>query len=160
MEATLHVHWDVYGTFCIVPSDSDASTMLEALCKINEDWAKHDASEGHVRPLDVCFYFVVPEASDGSSRYPNRLLPDHIGRLSSFTLMHCSQIASRLSLRKIGPSIGRERLHNQCRRSLGRTGLLLKTNSAQRRRPMRLSIHSLFRMFVPPVTSLFSPLSL
>lgn len=67
MEATLHAHWDIYGTFCIVPSDSDANAMLEALRKINEDWAKHDASEGHVRPLDVCFYFVVPRASDSSS---------------------------------------------------------------------------------------------
>lgn len=67
MEATLHAHWDIYGTFCIVPSDSDANAMLEALRKINEDWAKHDASEGHVRPLDVCFYFIVPRASDSSS---------------------------------------------------------------------------------------------
>ena len=131
--------------------------MLEALRKINEDWAKHDPSEGYVRSLDVCFYFVVSRTSDSSSiDIPSRLLPHHIGRLSSFTLMHCSQIASRLSLRKIGPSIAMERLHSQRRRSLGRTGLLLKTISAQRRRLMRLSIHSLFRMFVPPMAKLFS----
>jgi hypothetical protein len=53
VEATLHVQWDIYGTFRI---DTDATAMLEALRKINEDWAKHDASESHVRPLDVCFF--------------------------------------------------------------------------------------------------------
>ena len=41
--------------------------MLEALRKINEDWAKHDPSEGYVRSLDVCFYFVVSRTTDSSS---------------------------------------------------------------------------------------------
>ena len=64
VEATLwHLRWDIYGTFCI---DTDATAMLEALRKINEDWAKHDASQGHGRPPDVCFFtlsFLEPLAT-------------------------------------------------------------------------------------------------
>ncbi|KAK2464039.1 hypothetical protein APHAL10511_003983 [Amanita phalloides] len=76
LEATLHVHWDLYGTFCIVPSDSDASAMLEALRKINEDWAKHDASEGHVRPLDISKPPFSRPHWEIVVLHPHALLPD------------------------------------------------------------------------------------
>ncbi|KAF8337664.1 hypothetical protein F5887DRAFT_984264 [Amanita rubescens] len=76
LEASLHVHWDIYGTFCIVPSDSDASAMLEALRKINEDWAKHDSSEGHVRPLDISQPPFAKPHWEIVVLHPHALLPD------------------------------------------------------------------------------------
>jgi len=54
VEASLHVQWDLYGTFCIVPSESDSAAMLDALNRINDKWAKYDPIEGPTRPLDVC----------------------------------------------------------------------------------------------------------
>jgi hypothetical protein len=54
VEANLHVQWDLYGTFCIVSSESDSAAMLDALHKINDKWAKYDSIEGPTWPLDVC----------------------------------------------------------------------------------------------------------
>ncbi|TFK45563.1 hypothetical protein OE88DRAFT_1715335 [Heliocybe sulcata] len=38
MEASLHVHWDTYGTFCFVPAEANVVTMLKALRQSNQDW--------------------------------------------------------------------------------------------------------------------------
>ncbi|TFK51161.1 hypothetical protein OE88DRAFT_1808638 [Heliocybe sulcata] len=38
VEASLHVHWDTYGTFCFVPAEANVVTMLKALRQSNQDW--------------------------------------------------------------------------------------------------------------------------
>ncbi|KAF5370995.1 hypothetical protein D9615_010021 [Tricholomella constricta] len=76
LEATLHVHWGLYGTFCVVPSESDARAMLDALNKINEAW-NQNASEGYVRPLDISRPPFAKPHWDIVILHPHALLPDH-----------------------------------------------------------------------------------
>ncbi|KAJ3481693.1 hypothetical protein NLJ89_g12190 [Agrocybe chaxingu] len=57
LEATYHVQWDVYGTFCIVPAEDDARAMLSALRTSNQQWTVHEFNDRPARPLDVRFSY-------------------------------------------------------------------------------------------------------
>lgn len=51
---------DLYGIFCFVPAEDDATAMLAALSKSNEEWGKYyDPSLDLIRPLDVRSYFCL-----------------------------------------------------------------------------------------------------
>jgi hypothetical protein len=58
VEASLHVQWDNYGTFCFVPTEDDCNAMLHELRTINASWqqvhiARND--QNTIRDLDVRF---------------------------------------------------------------------------------------------------------
>ncbi|TFK51156.1 hypothetical protein OE88DRAFT_1808633 [Heliocybe sulcata] len=54
LEASLHVQWDTYGTFCFVPAEANAVNMLEALRQSNQDWEHLVRLNPFLRrPLDV-----------------------------------------------------------------------------------------------------------
>ena len=53
VEASYHVQWDLYGTFCIVPAEDDALAMLTALRTSNQQWIVNDIVDNPARPLDV-----------------------------------------------------------------------------------------------------------
>jgi hypothetical protein len=53
VEATYHVQWDLYGTFCIVPAVDDARAMLSALRTSNQKWIVDEYVDRPARPLDV-----------------------------------------------------------------------------------------------------------
>ncbi|KAF8816779.1 hypothetical protein BYT27DRAFT_7206940 [Phlegmacium glaucopus] len=52
LEATYHVQWDLYGTFCIVPAVDDACAMLSALRTSNQKWIADEIVDRLARPLD------------------------------------------------------------------------------------------------------------
>ncbi len=61
MEAGLHVQWDLYGTFCIVPSFDDANPIFTALRDSNNE--RKEVGSDFERPLNVCvFLFLLPLA--------------------------------------------------------------------------------------------------
>ncbi|KAG6376552.1 hypothetical protein JVT61DRAFT_1526 [Boletus reticuloceps] len=76
LEASLHVHWDLYGTFCIVPSESDAEAMLDTLTVLNTEWAKYDPINAPVRPLDISQPPFANPRWDIVVLHPHALLPD------------------------------------------------------------------------------------
>ncbi|KAF8436284.1 hypothetical protein L210DRAFT_3549265 [Boletus edulis BED1] len=76
LEASLHVHWDRYGTFCIVPSESDAEAMLNTLTVLNTEWAKSDPINAPVRPLDISQPPFANPRWDIVVLHPHALLPD------------------------------------------------------------------------------------
>ena len=53
VEASYHVQWVLYGTFCIVPAEEDARAMLTALRTSNQQWIVNDIVDNPARPLDV-----------------------------------------------------------------------------------------------------------
>jgi hypothetical protein len=62
VEANLHVQWDLYGSFCFVPTEEDAINMLRELRTSNDIWQKDQLEEAIFRlfgpaprPLDVHF---------------------------------------------------------------------------------------------------------
>ena len=60
VEASYHVQWDLYGTFCIVPAVDDARAMLTALRTSNQQWIVNEFVDRPARPLDVR---LLPQAS-------------------------------------------------------------------------------------------------
>ena len=60
VEASYHVQWDLYGTFCIVPAVDDARAMLTALRISNQQWIVNEIVDRPARPLDVR---LLPQAS-------------------------------------------------------------------------------------------------
>jgi hypothetical protein len=60
VEASLHVQWVLYGTFCFVPAEKDANAMLHELHDSNAIWQQNQDTlaalhQDAIRPLDVCF---------------------------------------------------------------------------------------------------------
>lgn len=85
MEANLHTQWDLYGTFCFVPRETDAIAMLKELRTSNKTWMemRHSAPQERIlRPLDVCFLIFLSKPPfvrpywEILVLYPHALLPD------------------------------------------------------------------------------------
>ncbi|CAA7269622.1 unnamed protein product [Cyclocybe aegerita] len=76
LEATYHVQWDVYGTFCIVPAVDDARAMLSALRTSNQQWTVNEFNDRPARPLDVGVAPFDRPKWDVVILHPRGLLPD------------------------------------------------------------------------------------
>lgn len=54
VESNLHKQWNVFGTYCFVPTENDIIAMLDALRKGNQKWSQYILScKNATRPLDV-----------------------------------------------------------------------------------------------------------
>ncbi|KIM37120.1 hypothetical protein M413DRAFT_278282 [Hebeloma cylindrosporum] len=76
LEASYHVQWDVYGTFCIVPAEDDAQAMLAALKTSNQKWIVNEALPRPFRPLNVSLAPFYQPKWDVVVLHPQGFLPD------------------------------------------------------------------------------------
>lgn len=70
VEAGLLSQWNLYGTYCFVPAESDLNAMIDTLCKFNAEWQKLQdlksygvQNQGHTRPLDACLNITFENGS-------------------------------------------------------------------------------------------------
>ncbi|KAF8972732.1 hypothetical protein BDZ97DRAFT_1782429 [Flammula alnicola] len=83
LEANLHTQWDLYGTFCFVPTEDDANAMLQELRTCNETWRQRQhtlAGSASViraaRPLDISKPPFSRPRWEIVVLHPHALLPD------------------------------------------------------------------------------------
>ncbi|KIM37123.1 hypothetical protein M413DRAFT_31073 [Hebeloma cylindrosporum] len=76
VETSDHVQWDVYGTFCIVPTEDDARAMLTALKTSNQKWLVTGNNRTPARPLDVGLAPFDRSKWDVIVLHPQGFLPD------------------------------------------------------------------------------------